>query len=382
MLSESGRRVLKERFSYPAVTDLGTYFLSDPAPTPGGSSAYDAEDGPASGTGPSATFTIEAPIRAPGQQVALDGLAVDAGHTCTKRLVVGRRADRLHRPVGHARARLGVPCPVPAATRSTSPRTPTSPTWSTTASQTDQLPVDTAPRPQADTLPDNESGPAYYWYVRPCAQVIPTLQLRPGPVGHSSTPARAPSARSPRASSCSRPAAGATFADQVTFRGSDYHLTNQATAPLYGGTTPPYQTAMRYRLQVAQSATITDSNTPSTTSSSTRRRTRPSPSTYPEGDLWWRVQAIDAAGNRLAWSETRKLVKATPATNLDPTTTASPERAAVDAAAHTRPSTATRPAGSTVVPVDAQRTSTPPGSSRSTATTTPSRRRATRSSGP
>ena len=52
--------------------------------------------------------------------------------------------------------------------------------------------------------------------------------------------------------------------------------------------------------------------------------------TYPEGDLWWRVQAIDGNNNRLSWSETRKIVKATPAANLDPNTTAVPERSAVD----------------------------------------------------
>ncbi len=43
-----------------------------------------------------------------------------------------------------------------------------------------------------------------------------------------------------------------------------------------------------------------------------------SPDTYPEGDLWWRVQAIDGNGNGLAWSQTRRLRKATPVANLDP----------------------------------------------------------------
>ena len=72
---------------------------------------------------------------------------------------------------------------------------------------------------------------------------------------------------------------------------------------------------------MAQSATITDRNAiddqivDQGTYTSFERA-------YPEGDLWWRVQAIDSADNRLAWSETRKLVKATPATNLDPGTPA------------------------------------------------------------
>ena len=78
-----------------------------------------------------------------------------------------------------------------------------------------------------------------------------------------------------------------------------------------GGAAPSHQSAQRYRLQVAQSATITDSNVIDDVTVDQTTYTAFT-KTYPEGDLWWRVQAIDAKGNRLAWSDTRKLVKADP----------------------------------------------------------------------
>ena len=43
----------------------------------------------------------------------------------------------------------------------------------------------------------------------------------------------------------------------------------------------------------------------STRRRSTRRRTPPFNKTYPEGELYWRVQAVDGAGNGLAWSPRR-----------------------------------------------------------------------------
>ncbi len=38
--------------------------------------------------------------------------------------------------------------------------------------------------------------------------------------------------------------------------------------------------------------------------------------TYPEGPIYWRVQAIDGTGNDLAWSETRSFVKKSPKPDL------------------------------------------------------------------
>ena len=117
-------------------------------------------------------------------------------------------------------------------------------------------------------------------------------------------------------------------------------LTNAATTrSAYGGTRAPYQTARSYRLQVAQSATITDQNAidDQTVDQATYTAYL---KTYPEGDLWWRVQAIDGR-------QPARLVgdpqagQGDPATNLDPSTSAHVERPR-STPARRRRSTATR----------------------------------------
>ena len=194
LVARARRPILNKQLAYPAVTDLGTYFLSRPgtytwcgrglrlrhAASPRHRARLDLHD-------------RRRPTPATGQQVALDG-ARPRRRATPARSAWSSSASPTSRPCAPAcrprRCSTGSRCPVPAATRSTSPRTPTSPTSSTTAIADHQLAVDPADgRHRPSTLPDNESGPAYYWYIRPCAQVLPTLQLRPGPVGASSTPA-------------------------------------------------------------------------------------------------------------------------------------------------------------------------------------------------
>ena len=87
--------------------------------------------------------------------------------------------------------------------------------------------------------------------------------------------------------------------------------------------------ATTYRVQVSQSPTITDGNAidDQTVDQTTYTVYE---DLYPEGDLYWRVQAYDAAGNRLTSSETRKIIKATPAANLNPDVLVANERPYVD----------------------------------------------------
>ncbi len=341
MLQEDTTPILRDKLYYPAVSDLGLYFLSRPGePFTWRVEAFDATNNASLGMGPASTFTIEEPALVTGYQTALDGAALDAGNACRKRLVVTNGVtDEQTVCAGMSATPVMDWASVPGA-GGYQVYVAEDPDFTqlvfdgveTTNSR--WTPSDTH-RP--NMLPDNESGPAYYWYVRACAHVMPTRNCGPDPSGQTDSGASAFRKVSPRVA-LEAPAAGTTIGDEVTFRWTDYHLTNQATAPAYGGTRPPYQTARSYRLQVAQSATITDSNAiddvivdQATYTAFTK--------TYPEGDLWWRVQAVDANNKlnaRLAWSETRKLVKATPATNLDPSTTSAPERAVVDPGA--RPS--------------------------------------------
>lgn len=337
-LSESVTPILAKKLYYPAVTDLGTYFLSRPGDAfTWAVEAFDGTTNASLGWGPTSTFTIAEPDEATGYQVALDGAALDAGDSCDKLLVVNGDVTDESTVCGGLSATPVLDWePVPGAggyqvyvaedadftkliydgVETTNSR------W--TPSDVDK----------PNTLPDNESGPAYYWYIRPCAQVFPTLNCGPDPSGQLDSGASAFRKVSPRVT-LEAPAANATIGDQVTFQWTDYHLTNQATAPMYGGSRAPYQTAKSYRLQVAKSATITDENAIDDVIVDQTTYTAFA-MTYPEGDLWWRVQALDSNNNakpRLAWSETRKLVKATPATNLDPGTASAPERASVDSLA-------------------------------------------------
>lgn len=330
VLPDNATPILSTRLYYPAVTDLSTYFLR-PGTRTWWVEAYDDETNSYLGRGPSSSFTIEAPVRAAGHQVALDGTSVDAGHTCAKRLVVTNGVtDEQTVCTGMSATPVLDWESVPGA-GGYQVYVAEDPDFTNLVYDGEQTiasrftPAD-AHSPSA--LPDNESGSAYYWYVRPCARVMPTYNCGPGPSGQIDSGASAFRKVSPRVE-LESPSADATLGDQVTFRWTDYHLTNQATTPVYGGSVPPYQTAQRYRLQVAQSATITDSNTIDDVTVDQATYTAFT-KTYPEGDLWWRVQAIDGSNNRLSWSETRKIVKATPAANLDPNTAAVPERAVVD----------------------------------------------------
>ncbi|WP_299923991.1 Ig-like domain repeat protein [uncultured Nocardioides sp.] len=330
VLPDSATSILSTRLYYPAVTDLSTYFLR-PGTRTWWVEAYDDETGNYLGRGPTSTFTIEAPVRAAGHQVALDGTSVDAGHTCAKRLVVTNGVtDEQTVCTGMSATPVLDWESVPGA-GGYQVYVAEDPDFTNLVYDGEQT-IASRFAPTAShspsAMPDNESGSAYYWYIRPCARVMPTHNCGPGPSGQIDSGASAFRKVSPRVE-LESPAADATLGDQVTFRWTDYHLTNQATTPVYDGTVPPYQTAQRYRLQVAQSATITDSNTIDDVTVDQATYTAFT-KTYPEGDLWWRVQAIDGSNNRLSWSETRKIVKATPAANLDPDTAAVPERAVVD----------------------------------------------------
>lgn len=329
IVNEGATPILNKHLAYPAVTDNENYFLRA-----GTYSwrvlAIDAETNTVFDVGDWDQFTITAPTPVDGEKVALDGLAVDEGNACTKQLVVGNESTvctgMSATPVLDWDAVRGA-----GGYQVYVSDDPDFTNLLVDGVQTINSRFTLHDNHTRQQLPDNESGPAYFWYVRPCAQVMPARNCGPGPSGTIDAGRGAFRKVSPRVQLKS-PADGATLADQVTFTWEDYAVTNAGTPPQYGGSRAPYQTARSYRIQVAKSATITDGNVIDDQTVDQATYTAFA-KTYPEGDLWWRVQAIDAAGNRLAWSETRKVVKATPATNLDPTTAAAAERPVVDPAA-------------------------------------------------
>lgn len=326
---ESVTPILSTKINYPAVTDANEFFLK-PMTYTWRVDAYDANTNARLAVGPSSSFTITAPDAVAGNQIALDGRALDNGDTCIKRLVVGNEETVCRglpstpvldwEPVKGAGGYMVYIAEDPDFTQMVldPTRTATSNSrWTPTTYDAKHA------------LADNESGPAYYWFIRPCTRITPFVNCGPGPAGRLDSGTNAFRKVSP-AVELTSPADQAILADEVTFTWKDYHLTNQATRASYAaGGAPSYQTAMSYRLQVARTPEITSANAiddvtvDQTTYTATNK-------TYPEGDLWWRVQAIDSNGNSLKWSATRKVVKATPALNLDPNTAAPRERATVD----------------------------------------------------
>ncbi len=327
VVSPGATEVLSTRLAYPAVTDWGDYFLT-PRERTWWVDVYSAATNQKLATGSSSTFTIGAPGAVSGQQVALDGKAINAGNSCTKRLVVGDEQTVCQglpatpvldwAPVAGAGGYMIYLSEDPDFTNLLlSPESTTTQNSRWTPSFRDSL----------RALDDNESGPAFFWFIRPCVSINPFRNCGPDPRGRLDAGTSAFRKVSPKVV-LSQPADGSRFADEISFSWQDYYDTNQATPSPYGGL-PSHQTAKRYRIQVAPSATITDANAIDDRVVDQATYTN-FDNTYPEGDLWWRVQAIDAQDHRLAWSDTRKIIKATPALNLDPGYAAPVERPTVD----------------------------------------------------
>ena len=144
---------------------------------------------------------------------------------------------------------------------------------------------------------DNQAGQAYYWFVRP---------IRSGNTGRFDSQAQQnASAFQKRSEGVHRtsPALDAQVPDEITFSWQDFLATN-------GGLVPPVTPeAKQYRIQVS---TVADF------ASQIELMTVDQPfytaydKTYPEGPIYWRVEAVDGSGNALTYSSTGTLQKASP----------------------------------------------------------------------
>jgi hypothetical protein len=152
-----------------------------------------------------------------------------------------------------------------------------------------------------DSWLDNQANQAYYWFVRPA---------RDGSSGRFDSEAQQNASAYQKRSEgihLLAPAGSASVADEITFSWEDFLVSNQALAA------PADQEMKQYRIQVstvADFATILDDKIVDGTTFTEFDKT------YPEGPLYWRVQAIDGSGNALTWSAIRTLTKASPAISL------------------------------------------------------------------
>ncbi|HEY3338405.1 MAG TPA: Ig-like domain-containing protein [Propionicimonas sp.] len=154
-----------------------------------------------------------------------------------------------------------------------------------------------APR---DSWRDNQANQAYYW------NVTPNLNASANGLALDSS-SRSMFQKRSAGIHRTAPAGGSVQADDFTFQWQDYLDTSKALAPAQT------QEAKQYRIEVStvsDFATVADTrvvNTPFYT---------PYDRTYPEGPIYWRVQAIDGSDNDLTVSDSGSVTKKSPAPAL------------------------------------------------------------------
>lgn len=149
-----------------------------------------------------------------------------------------------------------------------------------------------------EALPDNQAGQSYYWFVQPCRSDSVCGRFDAGVFGTARAFRKAS-----RPISLTSPADGARVGDLVTFRWSapsDQWVGSDANDDVE---------ARHYRIQIS---TKSDFSSNLETVDVDQRTYTPWNVTYPEGPIYWRVQARDASGNFLTFSPTRLVTKASP----------------------------------------------------------------------
>ena len=178
---------------------------------------------------------------------------------------------------------------------------------------------------------DSTAGESYYWFVRPCTDWTVTV-CGPDPTTiaglDNASAYKKSSAAVTGLANTSAPTDPAPVCiasdpceipDQITFNWSDYIGTSQAAAypdPVTGSnSTRVAQEAMSYEITVASSGDFNSGSLLENKTLVDATSFTPAISTvktYPEGTLWWKVQAVDGSGNELTVSSVKQVVKASP----------------------------------------------------------------------
>ena len=168
---------------------------------------------------------------------------------------------------------------------------------------------------------DSQAGQSYYWFVRPCTDWNMT-RCGPGPDTNAGlNNASAYKKSSPTIDGLSTttaanpPVASTTIADQITFNWPDYITTSQAVkypvdSPVAANSSRVTQEAKDYWITVATAADFNDSSILERNIAVDQTQYTPWQMTYPEGPLYWRVQAVDGSANQLTMSATGTVTKA------------------------------------------------------------------------
>ncbi len=294
--------VLGQDLPYPAVTDTSIR-LFQPGSYPWFVKAYDAS-GLELATGPTNYLQIAGFGEVSGQSVALEGQTLDGGGGCTAALnpdgVTGDRCDDVPAtpvfdwdPIEGMSTYILYLSNDPDFSNLVEAPASTNTRFALTFSDVKK------------TLPDSQAGQSYFWFVRPCKA---KAACGPDPVSSTGMATNALRKLSPSVV-LETPGADETIdTSEVTFDWEDYFDTNQATTFDATGESS-HQSGMQYRIQVDDSPTFSSPLDNQLVDQSTYTA---DDRLYTEGQLYWRVKAVDIDGNGLAWSEVRSFVKNSP----------------------------------------------------------------------
>jgi hypothetical protein len=293
------------KLRHPAVTDTWTWLL-DAGEYDWYVVAYDARN-VMIGSGPTATFRIAGLDPVQGVRLALDGNTFGADGTggftaplsCTPATCTDATSTPVisWRPVEDAGFYIVYLSEDPDFTNVVEPLTAvpatTNTRWAPNMSQV------------KGALAESLAGGSYYLHVRACKA---GAHCGPRPVSTSGMATNKFRKKSP-AVVLEQPAAGATVAStEVVFDWEDYRDTNADTPWTQTGEAGT-QSAQWYRVQVDDNENF---SSPLDTIRVDQSTYTAFDTAYPDGPLYWRVQAIDTDNNDLTWSATRAFTKSTP----------------------------------------------------------------------
>jgi hypothetical protein len=291
---------------YPAMTDTSPRLLL-PGEYDWQVTAYEADGDPIGDPGPEGRFTVEDIRSTTGHALAQGGQQLDANYTGTKN------------PCTPATGNCTVPS-TPVLSWTPDPRASyymvyvaSDPSFTNLLEPSNAVPAtrNTMYAPALDnrahTYPDSQAGQSFYWHVRPCRTAY---NCGPDPVSQTDMAQGTFKKRSPQVQGLTSTSPAGT---ELTFAWTDYWSTNQEQPWAQTGEIPN-QSGKQYRIEVDDDASFAGTLVDTALVDQT---TFTSPEDlYPEGTLYWRVQAVDSDDNGLAWSEVQTFTKQSPQVSL------------------------------------------------------------------
>ena len=301
----AGDNLFGDPLYYPAMTDTSRRLLL-PGVYDWQVTAYNADNEPI-GTGPEGRFTVADIRSSTGHALAQGGQQLDANYVGAKN------------PCTPTTGSCVVPS-TPVLSWTPDPRAAyymvyvaSDPSFTNLLEPSNAIPAtrNTMYAPALDnratTYPDSQAGQSYYWHIRPCRT---RFNCGPDPVSQTDVAQGTFKKRSPQVQGLTGTSPAGT---EMTFSWTDYWATNQEQTWAQTGEIPN-QSGKQYRIEVDDDASfggnlIDSALVDQATYTSTT-------DLYPEGTLYWRVQAVDSDDNGLAWSDVQTFTKQSPQVSL------------------------------------------------------------------